>query len=475
MKIVNFLKRMIALPLKDETKPRQEFILNTLLIFFLISFFVIHILSIIHFIFHSEKPGFILNISLLFFILFISLLWLSSRGFVKIVSCLLIITFALPLFFSFIVWGADLPAALLAAVLVITLSSILMGANLAFLSTFLISLTLIFITDGQARGFIQVQSYWRSEPTHTADVITYCILLSLIATVAWLFCQEIKRSLRRAQLSESLLREERDLLEIKVARRTQELRTLEAEKISQLYRLAEFGQISSGIFHDLINPLTAVSLNLEQIKTQADSRILDAKSYLNQALLATHKMESLISSIKKQINRENTISLFSPKQEIEQISQILAYKANKANVEIIRLNIQEIKIEGDAVKFGQVILNLLANAIEACEEAKTRNVVIIVSEQETTITISVNDSGNGILPENLAKIFTPFFSTKAASGRGLGLGLASTKNIVERDFSGQIKVSSEIKRGTDFIVIIPKKYTANSFSSADGLKLLKKL
>jgi len=458
MKIKNFLKRIISSPLEDETKPRQEFILNTLLIFFLSGFFIINIISIIHLIFYFEKPGFLLNLTMLIFIIFIFLLWLSSRGFVKIASYLLIVTITLPMFFAFTVWGADLPVALLVAVLVITLSSILMGANLAFLSTFFISLTLFFITDRQARGLIQVQNYWRSEPVHTADVITYCILLSLIATIVWLFCQEIKRSLHRAKLSESLLREERDLLEIKVERRTQELRALEAEKINQLYRLAEFGRISSGIFHDLINPLTAVSLNLQQINAQTDSRVLDAKSYLNQALLATHKMESLVSSIKMQINRENTISLFSPKQEIEQISQILAYKANKANVEIIRLNIQEMKIEGDAVKFGQVILNLLANAIEACEEAKTRNVVIIVSEQETTITISVNDSGHGILPENLTKIFLPFFSTKTASGRGLGLGLASTKNIVERDFSGQIKVSSEIKRGTDFIVIIPKKY-----------------
>jgi len=458
MRRINFLKRIISLPLKDETKPRREFILNTLLIFFLSSFFIINIISIAHYIFYSEKPGFLLYISLLFFVLFIFLLWLSSLGLVKIASYLLVITFALPMFFAFIIWGANLPAALLVAVLVITLSSILIGANMAFLSSFLISLFLVFITDGQTRGLILVQNFWRNEPAHTADVITYCILLSLIATIAWLFCQEIKRSLRRAKLSESLLREERDLLEIKVERRTQELRVIEAEKINQLYRLAEFGRISSGIFHDLINPLTAVSLNLGQIKTQADSRVLDAKSYLNQALLATHKMESLILSIKKQINRENTISIFSPKQEIEQISQILAYKANKANVEIIHLNIREIKIEGDAVKFGQVILNLLANAIEACEEAKTKNVAIVVSEQETTITITINDSGNGILPENLAKIFMPFFSTKTASGRGLGLGLASTKNIVEHDFSGQIRVSSEIKRGTNFIVIIPKKY-----------------
>lgn len=458
MKIIIYLKKLILFPQKDEHNPRQKYILNTLLVFFLANFLIINIISIIHLIFYFEKPNFLLNFTLVIFILLIFLLWLSRRGFVKIASSLLIITFALPMLFAFIIWGADLPVALLSAVLVIALSSILMGANLALFSTFLISLFLVFITNGQARGLIQVQNYWRSEPTHTADIIAYCVLLSLIATIAWLFCQEIKRSLHRAQLSESLLREERDLLEIKVERRTYELRTLEAEKINQLYRLAEFGRLSSGIFHDLINPLTAVSLNLEQIKTQANTQISDAKSYLNQALLATHKMESLISSIKKQIYRESTISLFSLNQEIEQIRQILAYKAVKADVEIIFISTQEIQIEGDAVKFGQVIINLLANAIEACEEAKTKKVIINLWEEETMIIISVNDTGYGILPENLAKIFTPFFSTKTASGRGLGLGLASTKNIVENDFSGQIKVNSKIELGTDFIVHIPKKY-----------------
>jgi len=253
-----------------------------------------------------------------------------------------------------------------------------------------------------------------------------------------------------------LLREERDSLEIKVEIRTQELLALEAEKIKQLYRLAEFGRLSSGIFHDLINPLTAVSLNLEQIKTETDNKILSAKTYLSQALLATNKMEGLISSIKKQIARESSIKLFSLNHEIEQTIQILAYKSRRAQVNLKFSATSEIEYKGDDVKFGQIITNLLANAIEACEETPIKEISLNLTETADEINITVTDSGSGINKENISKIFAPFFSTKKMNGRGLGIGLAMTKDIIEKDFFGKISVLSELNKGTIFTIIIPK-------------------
>jgi two-component system NtrC family sensor kinase len=256
-------------------------------------------------------------------------------------------------------------------------------------------------------------------------------------------------------------------LEIKVVERTQQLRQTEAEKINQLYRLAEFGRLSSGIFHDLINPLTAISLNLEQIKDETKNKISSTKSYLGQALLATHKMEGLIAGIKKQIQQESHLMIFSASEEIEQIIQILAYKARRANVSIDFQKKAEIKLYGDAIKFGQIISNLLANAIEASEiydgqaDTNGREVKIILVSRDNTAVISVSDQGQGINSENIKKIFEPFFSTKKESGRGLGLGLASAKNITEKNFSGQIAVSSQLGRGSLFTVTLPLKPIEN--------------
>lgn len=453
------LKKFISPRQIDEENQRKEKILNILLIFSSLSFFVLNVIRVTDYIIYTDanERGLPLGVTLTIMAFFIFLFWLNRRGWLKTSASLLVLTFSLPMFYSFLIWGADLPAAILLAVLVITLSGILLGARIAFLSTLFISLFLIVVTDYQAKGLIPVQSYWRSESAQIGDAVSYAILLLIIAAIAWLFCKEINRSLARARTSEALLREERDLLEIKVEERTQELREAEAEKINSLYRFAEFGRLSSGIFHDLMNPLTAVSLNLEQIKAETNTKISSAKSYLSQALLATGRMESLIASIKKQINQESVVSLFSLNQEIEQIIQILSYKARRAQVNLNFSASREIKLEGDAVKFGQIIINLLSNAIEACEDTNTKEILINLENTDNIIKITVKDTGAGILPENLTRIFNPFFSTKSRSGRGFGIGLASTKGIVEKDFHGNINVESELNRGTVFIINIPKQ------------------
>jgi signal transduction histidine kinase len=195
---------------------------------------------------------------------------------------------------------------------------------------------------------------------------------------------------------------------------------------------------------------------LEQIKTEGENRILSAKSFLGQALAAARKMEDLIGSIRKQIARENNLALFSLNEEIRQTLQILDYKARRAKVLLTFKATGEITFHGDPVKFGQIVINLLANAIEASENApEEKEVVIELKKLNNQIILGVIDRGQGIAPENISKIFEPFFSTKKETGRGLGLGLASTKNIVEKDFSGTITITSQLNQGSEFIVTFP--------------------
>lgn len=456
--MLNLINKILQPKRLEEVARRQELSLNIILAFSLGAFIILNIIRICDYILYTEKRGLPLGVTIFIMLLFTFFFWLSRRGHVRFAASLLLLTFFAPMIYSFSIWGADLPAGLLLAVLVITLSGILLGARLAFISTIIISASLIIITHFQAIGIIRVQSYWRQEKAQIGDAISYAILLFIIAAIAWLFCRTINNSLRRAQRSEILLREERDSLEIKVEARTREIKELQTEKLNQLYRFAEFGRLSSGIFHDLINPLTAVSLNLEQIKTETDSKILSAKSNLSQALLATSKMEGLISSIKKQISRESVIEKFSLNQEIQQIIEILSYKSRRANVSISFLANQEIFLINDAVKFGQIISNLLANSIEACAEQTIKQVSLELTEEEDEIKVVVTDSGVGIRPENINKVFAPFFSTKEITGQGLGLGLASTKNIIEKNFGGRVRVSSKLGEGTIFSVHLPKSY-----------------
>lgn len=448
----------------DEDLRRQELILNILLLFSVAGFILLNIIRLIDVIGNPQDRGLPLIYTLGILVFFIFLFWLARRGWIKTAAWALLTIYSLPMFYSFIAWGTDLPAALLLAVLIITLSGVLISANLVLISTIVISLFLIALTYAQSEGLVGVNRYWLAEKYELGDAIAHAIIFLIIAGIAWLFCLEIGRALKRARVSEAELRQERDSLEIKVIQRTAQLRQAEAEKIDQLYRLAEFGRLSSGIFHDLLNPLTAVSLNLEQIKETTTDKILNAKSNLSQAILATHKMEGLIAGIKKQIQRESDLTIFAINQEIEQIIQILAYKALRANVQINFSATKQSNLYGDPIKFGQIITNLLANAIEASEDSdpqnsdrenKTKKVEIILRSNKQAITLTVTDQGLGIAPENIDKIFEPFFSTKKEAGRGLGLGLASTKNIIEKNFNGTIAVSSTPGQGSLFTVTLP--------------------
>ncbi len=464
---------LISPRLHDEDGRRRELALNILLFFSIAGFIAINIIRIADRVTHPHDRGLPIAYTVAILLFFGALLLLSRRGWVKTASWFLLATYSLPMFYSFIAWGSDLPAALLLAVLIITLSGILIGANLVLASTIIINIFLIGLTYAQSRGLIAVNRYWLAEKYELSDAVAHAVLFLIIASIAWLFALEINRALKRARESEAALRQERDSLEIKVAERTEQLRQAEAEKIGQLYRLAEFGRLSSGIFHDLISPLTAVSLNLGQIEDgTSGAGVLDVRSYLHHALLATRKMEGLIAGIKKQIQQESDARIFTANEEIKQIIQILAYKARQAKTPVEFTAAEEVHLYGDPVKFGQIITNLLANAIEATEEAlennrnrgvpsKIKKIRIDLSLSGQKARIDVSDEGAGIAPENINKIFEAFFSTKKESGRGLGLGLSSTKNIIEKNFQGQIEVMSELKRGSRFTVTIPLPSQAN--------------
>ena len=250
---------------QNEESGRRELIINVILFFSIVGFLIINLIRVIDIFIYRQNGGLPLIVTLAILFFFIFLFWLNQKGFLKTTSLLLIVTFSLPMLYSLLTWGTDLPAGLILAILVIILAGILFGGQGIIITTSFISMFLITVSWQQSQGYLPVENYWRDDPAQAADAISHSILLIIIASIAWLFCREINKSLKRAKMSEALLKEERDNLEITVEKRTREILALEEEKIRQLYRFAEFGRLSSGVFHDLINPLSAVSLNLEQI------------------------------------------------------------------------------------------------------------------------------------------------------------------------------------------------------------------
>jgi len=98
-----------------------------------------------------------------------------------------------------------------------------------------------------------------------------------------------------------------------------------------------------------------------------------------------------------------------------------------------------------------VFRNLISNGVEAMQEGGTLEIRAFENKQDGTVTVSVGDSGIGMAPELLAKLFQPLFTTKA---RGIGLGLVIVKNLTQAN-GGKVEVQSEPGKGTTFAVIFP--------------------
>jgi|AntRauTorckE6833_2_1112554.scaffolds.fasta_scaffold00189_20 signal transduction histidine kinase len=238
---------------------------------------------------------------------------------------------------------------------------------------------------------------------------------------------------------------------------------LYTDKINDLYRFAEFGKLSAGVFHDIINPLTAISLNLEQLEQK---KTKFNKCFLENAIHSTKKMQAFIISVKKQINNKEKEKYFNINDEIEDCICLLTYKARKNNVRLIFKHSKKIFVLGLNIKFNQVVLNLISNAIDSYRNIKRdegRLVIIKINKNKNKLKLIVQDFGEGIKKENHHKIFTAFYSTKKhkqssdKEDQNNGIGLHNSLYIIRKYFKGKIIVDSKYGQGTKMLIYLDTK------------------
>lgn len=448
-----FYKKFIKPKSVDEDHKRREFILNTLLMCTLF----LYSLSFLTTIYCDIKANDTCNGQENFtifpvFILFLILYLISRFKSYRLSAYLFIIIFLVPILYATYIWGADLSAVLLFSVLLIIMSSIVIGTHFSFFITSVISTAFIVLTILQTNNIIAVDRTWKNgKEIGLENIFIYMLTFLIIVTISWLSNREIEKSLERARKSETKLKEERDLLEIKVKERTKDLERVQMEKMKEVSRLAEFGRLSSGLFHDLINPLTALSFNVEKIKkSQNDCHLREIEKDLDEAFIVTKKMRQFIKSIHKQTHHKENKELFSLNQEIDEVVRVLTYKAQKNNIQINTSHDKEIKILGDPVRFSQIILNLVSNAIDSYPlNNEFKKIDISLCKNKDCINLYIKDYGKGIPKKVQNKIFTTFFTTKE---NGTGVGLSLVKNIIEKDFNGRIYFKTSENKGTTFII-----------------------
>ncbi|MFH1537546.1 MAG: ATP-binding protein, partial [bacterium] len=230
-------------------------------------------------------------------------------------------------------------------------------------------------------------------------------------------------------------------------------------------KLAEVGEMSAGVAHEINNPL--------QIMMSEQTMINDIlKDVLPDKSINTDNLNLLKDSVDQvslQINRckqitrgllkfarksETSIREVNLKELIHEVVGMIEHQAQLDGIRIIQKFEPDIpEIKSDPAQLQQVFLNLLNNAVYALKDKEGGEIRVAVATENDTLLVSVADNGCGIKPDVLEKIFMPFFTTKPV-GKGTGLGLSTCYGIVER-LGGQITVISEVNAGTNFTVRLP--------------------
>jgi two-component system, NtrC family, sensor kinase len=146
---------------------------------------------------------------------------------------------------------------------------------------------------------------------------------------------------------------------------------------------------------------------------------------------------------------------------MSQLLDFLRVQIQKTKIEVYLEMPPEIVVEGDEDQLQQVFLNILVNAIQAIEETSGKITIRTRLRNKDGLPVvetEIEDTGKGISPDQIDKIFEPFFSTKKDRG-GTGLGLSVARNII-REHGGEIQVQSEPNRGSVFHIILPVKKEA---------------
>ena len=225
------------------------------------------------------------------------------------------------------------------------------------------------------------------------------------------------------------------------------------KKLIQAEKLASIGRISTGIAHEIRNPLTSVKLNIQKVLSSPNIKE-DEKEHLEIAQEGINQIDKIVKDILDfaRVTRLNLDEFFLPNIIDESIKLVLNELKGKEITIEKKFEPDLPTVVVDADKLRQVFINLLVNSIEAIDN-KGKIRITASSKDKEFIKIRISDNGCGIPSEILPEIFEPFFTTKSS---GTGLGLANAKKIIEQH-NGTIDVISKKGKGTTFEIIIPRR------------------
>ncbi|HEY4101227.1 MAG TPA: ATP-binding protein [Gemmatimonadales bacterium] len=252
------------------------------------------------------------------------------------------------------------------------------------------------------------------------------------------------------------IHEARQRLEEKVAERTGELNSaldqLQAaqEALVRREKLAMLGQLAGGVGHELRNPLGVMSNAIYYLEMVLESPPDDVRDYLQllreQIALSTRIVGDLLDFARATPARRRPTAI----GDIVMAQLQRLPPAPRVRIDV-RLDGDVPMVEVDPIHIGQVVGNLVTNAVQAMGESGGRIIITAEGIGADDVKLQVTDSGPGVPPELLDQIFEPLFTTKA---RGIGLGLAVSRALMQAN-GGDITVANDGTRGATFTITMP--------------------
>jgi len=244
-----------------------------------------------------------------------------------------------------------------------------------------------------------------------------------------------------------------------VQRREHELREKQ-EQLVQAGKLATLGELTTGVAHELNNPLNNIGLFIGNVIDLIELGEADPQRMLHElhsAMQQVHKATEIISHLRT-FGRAATVSREPVviNQVIQRAISLVHKQLHLRQIEVqLRFPSEDVIVIGNAIQMEQVFINLLTNARDALADMTQKLITITCTVKTDVVNIHFCDTGPGIPAGLEQRIFDPFFTTKEV-GAGTGLGLSITYGII-KEHQGSIAVESRPGEGALFIIQLPLK------------------
>jgi len=239
-----------------------------------------------------------------------------------------------------------------------------------------------------------------------------------------------------------------------IKERDTQIKEFAKAKIAEAERLAMVGQLAAGVAHEINNPLTGILLYCDLVlkNMPADSpQRANLEKINNEAKRCKTIVRGLLDFSRQ---TEPEIKPLMLNTTVEEVLALVKNQPLFLNISIEKnLEPSLPMVNADISQIHQVFMNIILNAVEAMHGNGTLAITTGLTEDKRYIYTTFTDTGQGITEENLPKIFDPFFTTKE-TGHGTGLGLSISYGIIKKHH-GEIDVTSEVGKGTTFIVKLP--------------------